>query len=51
MNLGKTRFLQLMELIPWTSFARIVERYGGDARVCCLSCTEQFLATAFAQLT
>ncbi len=29
MNLGKTLFAQLMEFVPWTSFARIVERYGG----------------------
>lgn len=51
MNLGKTFFAQLMELIPWASFARIVERYGGDSRVRSLSCTEQFRAMAFAQLT
>ena len=30
MNLGKTLFTQLMELVPWTGFARIVARYGGD---------------------
>ncbi len=51
MNLGKTLFAQLMEFIPWTSFARIVARYGGDFRVRSLSCTEQFRAMAFAQLT
>jgi len=51
MNLGKTLFAQLMEFVPWTSFARIVARYGGDSRVRSLSCTEQFRATAFAQLT
>lgn len=33
MNLGKTLFAQLMEFVPWTSFARIVARYSGDARV------------------
>ena len=32
MNLGKTLFAQLMEFVPWTSFARIVARYSGDAR-------------------
>jgi Domain of unknown function (DUF4372)/Transposase DDE domain len=51
MNLGKTLFAQLMEFVPWTSFARIVARYGGDSRVRSLSCTEQFRAMAFAQLT
>ncbi len=51
MNLGKTLFAQIMEFIPWTSFARIVERYGGDFRVRSLSCPEQFRAMAFAQLT
>ncbi|MDZ4729599.1 MAG: IS4 family transposase [Xanthomonadales bacterium] len=51
MNLGKTLFAQLMEFIPWTSFARIVARYGGDTRVRSLCCSEQFRAMAFAQLT
>jgi hypothetical protein len=51
MNLGKTLFAQLMEFVPWTSVARIVTRYGGDSRVRNLSCTEQFRAMAFAQLT
>ncbi len=51
MNLGKTLFAQIMEFVPWTSFARIVARYGGDSRVRSLACTEQFRAMAFAQLT
>lgn len=51
MNQGKTLFAQLMEFVPWTSFARIVTRYGGDSGVRCLPCTEQFRAMAFAQLT
>ena len=51
MNLGKTLFAQLMEFVPWTSFARIVAQYGGDSRVRSLSCPEQFRAMAFAQLT
>jgi hypothetical protein len=50
-NVGKTLFAQLMEFEPWTSFARIVERYGGDAGARRLSCTEQFRVMAFAQLT
>jgi len=51
MNFGKTLFAQIMEFIPWTSFARIVDRYGGYSRVRSLSCPEQFRAMAFAQLT
>jgi hypothetical protein len=51
MNFGKTMFAQIMEFVPWSSFARIVARYGGDSRVRSLSCTEQFRAMAFAQLT
>ncbi len=51
MNFGETLFAQLMEFVPWTSFARIVTRHGGDSGVRNLSCTEQFRAMAFAQLT
>ena len=51
MNAGQTLFSQLMDLVPWGSFARIVLRYGGDVRVRRLSCGEQFRAMAFAQLT
>ncbi|MBK6862414.1 MAG: IS4 family transposase [Ideonella sp.] len=40
-----------MEFVPWTSFARIVQRRGGNAGVRTLSCAEQFRAMAFAQLT
>lgn len=51
MNTGKTLFSQLMDFLPWTTFARIVERHDGDRRVRTLSCTEQYRAMAFAQLT
>jgi hypothetical protein len=51
MNMGKTLLAQIMEFVPWTSFARIVARYGGDSGGRRLSCTEQFRAMAFAQLT
>ena len=51
MNAGKLLFAQLMDFLPWTSFARSVTRYGGDRRVRNLSCAEQFRAMAFAQLT
>jgi hypothetical protein len=50
-NAGKTLFAQVMEFVPWTSFARIVHRYGGNSGVRTLSCAEQFRAMAFAQLT
>ena len=30
MNTGKTLFAQLMDFLPWTTFTRIVDRYGGD---------------------
>ena len=32
MNTGKTLFAQLMDFLPWTTFTRIVDRYGGDHR-------------------
>jgi hypothetical protein len=48
---GKTLFAQLMELVPWSTFARIVARYGGDHRARTLPCAEQYRAMAFAQLT
>ena len=51
MNVGKTLFAQLMDFLPWTSFGRYVERYGGDKGVRTLSCAEQFRVMAFAQLT
>ena len=51
MNVGKTLFAQVMEFVPWTSFSRIVQRYGGNSGVRTLSCAEQFRAMAFAQLT
>jgi Domain of unknown function (DUF4372)/Transposase DDE domain len=51
MNVGKVLFAQLMDFLPWSSFARSVARYGGDRRVRSLTCAEQFRAMAFAQLT
>ena len=51
MYVGKTLFAQVMEFVPWTSFARIVHRHGGNSGVRTLSCAEQFRAMAFAQLT
>jgi hypothetical protein len=51
MYAGKTLFAQVMDFLPWTSFQRFVQRYGGDRRVRALSCAEQFRVMAFAQLT
>ena len=51
MNSGKTLFAQLMDFLPWSTFTRIVARYGGDQRVRTLSCAEHYRAMAFAQLT
>jgi hypothetical protein len=51
MNVGKTLFAQIMDFLPWTTFARYVERYGGDRGVRTLTCAEQFRIMAFAQLT
>src|SRR5262249_27666048 len=51
MNVGKTLFAQLMDFLPWSTFARLVERYGGDHRIRTLTCAEQYRAMAFAQLT
>ena len=51
MNTGKTLFAQLMDFLPWTTFTRVVDRYGGDHRVRTLSCAEQYRSMAFAQLT
>jgi hypothetical protein len=51
MYAGQTLFAQLMDFVPWTTFARLVERYGGDRRVRSLTCAEQYRAMAFAQLT
>lgn len=51
MNTGKTLFAQLMDFLPWTTFGRIVARYGGDRAARTLSCAAQFRVMAFAQLT
>jgi hypothetical protein len=48
---GKTLFAQVMDFLPWSTFQRIVSRYGGDYRVRTFRCAEQFRVMAFAQLT
>jgi hypothetical protein len=44
-------FSQLMEFFPKDEFDRCVQRYRGNRRVRNLSCRDQFLCMAFAQLT
>jgi hypothetical protein len=50
MYAGQLVFAQLMEHLPWQTFRRIVERYGGDRRVREFSCANQLRCMAFAQL-
>jgi hypothetical protein len=51
MNYGKTLFSQVMDFIPWTTFGRLVTKYGGNFHVRTLRCTEHFRVMAFAQIT
>jgi len=51
MHVGKLVFAQLMDHLPWKSFGRLVDRYGGDRRVRHFKCAHQFRCMAFAQLT
>jgi hypothetical protein len=51
MNSGRTVFSQLMDHLPSYEFQKCVDRYSGDYRSRSLSCRDQFLAMAFAQLT
>ena len=51
MNVGKTLFAQIMEIVPCKSFSRIVDRYDGGSGVRRMTCSEQFRVMSFAQLT
>jgi Domain of unknown function (DUF4372)/Transposase DDE domain len=51
MNQGQTVFAQIFQFISHNDFYRFVHRHNGDRRIRRLSCWEQFLAMAFAQLT
>ena len=51
MNQGASVFSQILSLIDYNDFRRYVRRYDGDRSVRRLTCWEQFLAMAFAQLT
>jgi len=49
-NEGKSIFSQLIGFLPDRDLRRFMARYGGDLYTKTLSCWEQFLAMAFAQL-
>ena len=51
MNTGRTVFSQLVEFLPHQQFQNCVDRYGGGRYLNTLSCWDQYLAMAFAQLT
>jgi hypothetical protein len=51
MNTGRTVFSQLIEFLPHQEFQKCVARYGGGRYLKSLSCWDQYLAMAFAQLT
>src|SRR6266542_5953817 len=51
MNTGRTVFSQLVEFLPHQQFQKCVNRYGGGRYLKNLSCWDQYLAMAFAQLT
>src|SRR6202140_2061854 len=51
MNSGRTVFSQLIEFLPHQEFQKCVARYGGGCYLKNLSCWDQYLAMAFAQLT
>jgi hypothetical protein len=51
MNLGRTVFAQLVELLPRRAFELAVERHRTSGRPLMLSCMDQLLCMTFAQLT
>jgi hypothetical protein len=51
MHEGRTVFAQLMDFMPKYEFSKCVRRHRGDYHVRSLTCYEQFLIMAFAQLT
>jgi hypothetical protein len=51
MYAGKTLFAQIMDFLPWSTFNRIVNQYGGNYHIRSFRCTDQFRVMAFAQLT
>jgi len=51
MNAGRTVFAQLIAHLSHVEFQKCVARYNGDRHHRSLSCWDQYLAMAFAQLT
>lgn len=51
MNTGKYVFSEIMELVHWETFKRIVTKYKGNYRVRSFTCWHQFLCMSFGQLT
>jgi hypothetical protein len=51
MNTQPSVFAQIMSCLPLDEFRKCVRRYQGDYRIRRLSCLDQFLCLAFAQLT
>ena len=51
MNLGRTVFAQLIELLPRRAFELAIERHRTSGRPLTLSCMDQLLCMTFAQLT
>lgn len=51
MHEGRTVFAQLIDWLPKYEFDKCVQRYRGNHRVRSLTCHDQFLILAFAQLT
>jgi hypothetical protein len=51
MNTGRLVFAQLLDFLPRHEFNRCVRRYRGNFHCRSLSCYDQFLCLAFAQLT
>ena len=51
MNAGRTVFAQLIAYLSHSEFQKCVTRHGGDRHHRSLSCWDQYLAMAFAQLT
>jgi hypothetical protein len=51
MHQGSYVFAQLMKLLPWHTFRRLVKKYDGERYVKGFSCVDQFLCLAFARIT
>ena len=51
MYTGRLVFSQVMDHLPWHTFRRCVERYGGNRKVKWFGCADQYRCMAFAQIT